>query len=342
TDPSFSHRIDNPNLGSPISDGRWLVVQESGVFPRKSRAYFLTDGETVTPVVTLTDTAVDGTMPSGFSGWCTRVQRELIGVNANGVYAFSEFAFENDPCAANPLAPQRLTNWSLKLGGAEEATLLSGSYTAPTPAGVTGIQPLLMNAILSDANELLFVRNTRNPSATPKDHFVVVTVNQAGTVRELFDSQAAPDALLAETFVGLVTYLDAQGRIATNGRLGSVAGPRAILRGNDFATDVVLKEGDPLFGSTLALLQPMISVHTRGGAGGSRVYLFTYELANGEKGIGQATSPSPRWTNAAGGAWNVSANWDPDTVPSAGDDTIFAIAGTYDVQVGPREVASVA
>lgn len=37
------------------------------------------------------------------------------------------------------------------------------------------------------------------------------------------------------------------------------------------------------------------------------------------------------WNNAAGGNWNVAANWNPQKVPEAGDDVLIALPGTYTV-----------
>src|SRR5262245_24424282 len=37
------------------------------------------------------------------------------------------------------------------------------------------------------------------------------------------------------------------------------------------------------------------------------------------------------WNNAAGGNWNIAANWSPAKVPVAGDDVFITLAGTYTV-----------
>ncbi|MGL4651686.1 MAG: hypothetical protein ACRC1H_19920, partial [Caldilineaceae bacterium] len=151
-------------------------------------------------------------------------------------------------------------------------------------------------------------------------------------LRVLFTSLTPPGSIF-----GGASYLDALGRIAGSGTLMVTGNPFVILKGNDPASDILLKGGDPLFGSTVALLQSTVSVHQRPGAGGeNRVFLFQYSLANGEEGIGRIARPSPRWNNAAGGDWNGAANWTPNGVPQATELVTFGPAATYDVVVGDR------
>src|SRR5262245_50116729 len=44
-----------------------------------------------------------------------------------------------------------------------------------------------------------------------------------------------------------------------------------------------------------------------------------------------ATAAAVRWNNAAGGNWNVPANWSPAAVPTATDTAVIDLAGTYTV-----------
>lgn len=335
TGENFTHVVHKPNRGFPISDGRWLAFEVTGDFPRQSHHYYLTDGETVTPLVTLTDTAVDGVGSGGFVGWCTRTERRLHAVNAAGVYAFSERTFQNDPCFFPNI--QRLSEWSIKLGGAVGATLISGSYTNPPGVGIKGVEPRFDDPILSDANEFVFVRLTLDPTVTPKVSFgEVIAVAPGGAQRVLFPAPG-PNGT---TMSGGVTYLDAQGRFAGLGILSTSA--RLILKGNVFANDVLIKDGDPLFGSTLLFFQPDISVYqVPGMTGENRGFLFQYELADGTKGIGRAAPPKPRWANAAGGAWGTSGSWTPAAVPAQNAQVTFGPPATYTAAVGTRTIGSV-
>jgi hypothetical protein len=47
------------------------------------------------------------------------------------------------------------------------------------------------------------------------------------------------------------------------------------------------------------------------------------------------------WTNPAGGDWSLAGNWLPNTVPGQGQATGFILDGTYDVNVGSRQVGNV-
>ena len=38
---------------------------------------------------------------------------------------------------------------------------------------------------------------------------------------------------------------------------------------------------------------------------------------------GIADAATITWKNAAGGSWQVAANWDPETVPGSGDDVVI-------------------
>ena len=46
-------------------------------------------------------------------------------------------------------------------------------------------------------------------------------------------------------------------------------------------------------------------------------------------GLGQAATIT--WTNTAGGNWSQADNWDPNQVPTAGDDAFIPADGTYTV-----------
>jgi hypothetical protein len=44
-----------------------------------------------------------------------------------------------------------------------------------------------------------------------------------------------------------------------------------------------------------------------------------------------AAAATLTWTNAAGGSWDVAANWSPNQVPTAGDTALITTPGTYAV-----------
>ena len=45
-------------------------------------------------------------------------------------------------------------------------------------------------------------------------------------------------------------------------------------------------------------------------------------------------SPGIQWNNSAGGSFHTATNWDPQTVPGAGDTAVFGLASAYSVDVG--------
>ena len=51
-----------------------------------------------------------------------------------------------------------------------------------------------------------------------------------------------------------------------------------------------------------------------------------------------ALAAAIRWTNAAGGNWNVATNWSPAVVPTATDTAVIDLAGTYTVTVNVTPV----
>jgi hypothetical protein len=57
----------------------------------------------------------------------------------------------------------------------------------------------------------------------------------------------------------------------------------------------------------------------------------------------QARAADIVWTNAAGGDWNVAANWSPNSVPGASDTAVITSDGSYTVTLnGPATVSSLA
>jgi hypothetical protein len=169
--------------------------------------------------------------------------------------------------------------------------------------------------------------------------YLYVVLGSGGGVQQvLFDTSDPP------VFANLPPYFDGQGRIAVVGFMGSVSGPRTLLRGDtdNPAQDVVIQEGDPLFGSTLSLLQP-----TFGGyqdlaiAGENRGFYFTYDLADGTKGIGLAGKNIPHWANPDGGSWGTTGNWTPAGVPTDTAEVVFDLPATYAVTLGSQRIGGV-
>ena len=314
-----------PNFSYMTSDGRWLVEEESGTFPINTFSYFLTDGTTMEPLISLT----------GVDTQCHTTRFKVHAANANGVVAYSETKIEKSVCALGK--PSFLTEWSIRLGGTISRTLLSGSFTTRFGSSIRGGTDVdMLRSILNDSNELLMVLKTYDgvTSATAVRQNVVLG-SSGGVQRVLFDTSDP------QVFANLPTSFDGQGRIAVVGRLGSVNGPRALLRGDtdNPAQDVVIQEGDPLFGSTLLLLQPTFSAdQDLAIPGENRGFYFTYELADGTKGIGLAVAQKDvtRWANSAGGAWGEAENWSPAAVPGSTAETLFNLEASYDVTVGTQ------
>jgi hypothetical protein len=48
-------------------------------------------------------------------------------------------------------------------------------------------------------------------------------------------------------------------------------------------------------------------------------------------GLFQVKAATISWTNTAGGNWNATNNWSPNTVPGAADTALITNAGTYAV-----------
>lgn len=310
------------NFNYLTSDGRWLVEVATGTFPTHTFHYSLSDGTSQTPLISLTgaDTA------------CHRTESKVHAVNANGVVAYTTYRFEKSVCNSRHLA-----EWSVRLGGPISQTLLSGSYTSPAGGKLNGVGPNLIGAILNDNNELLMMLDTYDGNGNTLRQNVVLG-SGGGVQRVLFDTSDP------QVYANLPTYFDAQGRIAVVGRLGSFSGPFALLRGDNDnpAEDVVIQVGDPLFGSTLSLIQPTFSAYQDLAiVGENRGFYFTYDLADGTKGIGLASKNIPHWANPDGGNWNTAANWTPAGVPTDTADVVFDLSHTYAVNIGTRKIGGV-
>src|SRR5689334_7704562 len=52
-----------------------------------------------------------------------------------------------------------------------------------------------------------------------------------------------------------------------------------------------------------------------------------------------ASAAAVHWNNAAGGNWNVAANWSPAAVPTASDTAVIDLAGTYTVTIDVTPVS---
>jgi hypothetical protein len=291
-----------PNFNTIASDGRWLVEEESGQFPTNTFDYFLTDGTTKEPLISLT----------GIDSACHTTRFKVHAANASGVVAYTETKVQKSVCAIGQ--PTFLTEWSLRLGGPISQTMLSGSFTTAFGSSNrvgTGVE--MLGSILNDVNQLVTVLDTYNGGIESRQ---VVVVEVGGIAEVLFPTAAPPDMQVASNLIGLVKQFDVQGRIAAFPRLENSSGPFALIRGNNLPTDIVIKMGDPLFGSTVALLQPTFSGYQDAAiAGENRGFYFTYDLADGTKGIGLASKDIPRWANPDGGSWGTGANWTPVGVP---------------------------
>lgn len=316
------------NLNYITSDGRWLVEEDSGQSPTNTLTYFLTDGTTREPLISLTHLDTE----------CHITRFKVHAANASGVVAYTEIKIQKSVCAIG--SPTFLTEWSLRLGGSISRTLLSGSFTTrfgSSIRGGTGVD--MLRSILNDSNELLMVLETYDgvTSATAVRQNVVLG-SSGGVQRVLFDTSDP------QVFANLPPYFDGQGRIAVVGFTGSFNGPRTLLRGDtdNPAQDVVLQEGAPLFGSTLSLLQPTFSGYQDLSVPGeNRGFYFTYDLADGTRGIGLASKKIPHWANPLGGSWETSVNWTPVGVPATTDDVIFDLPNTYAVTLGDQRSGGV-
>ncbi len=317
-----------PNFNTITSDGRWLVEEESGQFPTNTFTYFLTDGTTKEPLISLT----------GIDSACHTTRFKVHAANANGVVAYTETKTQKSVCAFP--APTFLTEWSLRLGGPISQTMLSGSFTTTFGSSNrvgTGVE--MLGSILNDVNQLVTVLDTYNGGIESRR---VVVVEAGGIADVLFPTAAPPEMQLASNLIGLVKQFDVQGRIAALPKLGNSSGPFALIRGNNLPTDIVIKMGDPLFGSTVALLQPTFSGYQDVAiAGENRGFYFTYELADGTKGIGLASKDIPRWANPDGGSWGTGTNWTPAGVPTTTAEVIFDLPSTYAVTLGSQRIGGV-
>ncbi len=57
--------------------------------------------------------------------------------------------------------------------------------------------------------------------------------------------------------------------------------------------------------------------------------------------LGSTAAAAPEWSNANGGAWDNAANWMPQLVPAANDETLFNLDAAYAVNFGNRDVGRV-
>jgi hypothetical protein len=317
-----------PNFNTITSDGRWLVEEESGQFPTNTFTYFLTDGTTKEPLISLT----------GLDSECHTTRFKVHAANANGVVAYTETKTQKSVCAFP--APTFLTEWSLRLGGPISQTMLSGSYSTTFGSSNrvgTGVE--MLGSILNDVNQLVTVLDTYNGGIQSRQ---VVVVEVGGIAEVLFPTAAPPEMQLASNLIGLVKQFDVQGRIAAFPRLENSSGPFTLIRGNNLPTDIVIKMGDPLFGSTVALLQPTFSGYQDVAiAGENRGFYFTYDLADGTKGIGLASKDIPRWANPNGGDWSTAANWTPAAVPITSTEAVFDLPQSYAVNLGEHQIGGV-
>ena len=309
------------------SDGRWLVTVESGTFPTNTFQYSLSDGATMTPLISLT----------GADTECHRTESKVHAANANGVVAYTETRVEKSVCVLG--SPTFLTEWSLRLGGPISQTLLSGSFTTRFGSSIRdGVGVNMLRSILNDNNELLMMLETYDGVTGNTLRQNVVVGSNGGVQQVLFDTSDP------QVFANLPPYFDGQGRIAVVGFVGSVSGPRTLLRGDNdnLAQDVVIQEGDPLFGSTLILLQPTFSGYQDLAIPGeNRGFYFTYELADGTKGIGLASKNIPHWANPDGGSWGTAVNWTPSGVPTDTAEVVFDLPNSYAVTLGTQRIGGV-
>ncbi len=115
----------------------------------------------------------------------------------------------------------------------------------------------------------------------------------------------------------------------------------SLLVGPNLETDRVIRTGDTLFAKTVTglslTLRPALT-----GAPITDGFAFVYELDDGSRGVALAAAQSPRWANAAGGAWSTAGNWNPAKLPLAGDTVSFDLDATYAVDMGTRQVAGAA
>jgi hypothetical protein len=310
------------NINYMTSDGRWLVEEESGIFPTNTFDYFLTDGSTKEPLIRLT----------GLDSACDTTRFKVHAANASGVVAYTEIKIQKSVCAIG--SPTFLTEWSLRLGGSISQTLLSGSFTTRFGTSIrAGSGVNMVGSILNDSNELLMILETYDGVTGNTQKQNVVLGSGGGVQRVLFDTSDP------QVFAFLPPYFDGQGRIAVVGFTGSFNGPRTLLRGDtdNPAQDFVLQEGVPLFGSTLSLLQPAFSGYQDSSIPGeNRGFYFTYDLADGTKGIGLASRMIPHWANPVGGSWDTAVNWTPIGVPATTTEVVFDLPNTYAVTLGDQ------
>ncbi len=311
------------NYSFMAADGRWLVSEITGASPTQTVHYSLSDGTNVTPIVSLTDENTS----------CDFTTKSVHGVNSNNVVVYLHQKTEKSVCSPGF---RHLREWSVRFGGTISATLLSGSYTWPAGGKPNGIEArMLHSSLINDANKAIFYLYYYNGTSSQPYRVQLVMVTEGGVEQVLYDTDNT------EAYgVGGIRYFDAQDRIVglrtVNGNL------LAIVRGLGLGSDLVIQQGEELFGSTVTVLQQTFSAYEDiSTPGENRGYYFEYILADGTTGIALASKNIPHWADPNGGDWGDGDNWTPSGVPTDTAEVAFDLAGSYAVNLGTRQIGGV-
>ena len=301
------------------SDGRWLAEQITGTPPNFSSDYRLTNGTT--------DQAIFSFNHTGGSCVFHSVNRQMTTPNANDTIVYYEEtstrAFSNGFCVGDTLV-----EWSLKLAGAANNTVTSGSNTL-SGNSQTGTEADFNNIMyLNNNDETAWVRTVYHGISAATQELVISQA--AGGEQILLDTTGTVDTIFLGDF-------DNEGRVVLQVMLNDFSS--VILGGSSLSNDAIIHTGDTLFGQTVSsfsLLSNAANAPT-GTFGDNRNIVFSYTLQDNTTGIAVASKGVTRWTNPNGGNWTTAANWSPATVPDSTTETVFDLDNSYDVTVGTRQ-----
>ncbi len=265
----------------------------------------------------------------------TGTAQRLMGITADGGFlvheAITSGTFECSRRSATPGQPDgvadQTTATRLFWMGGRSGTIASGTHTSD---GCVGNGLTIHQAVLNSAGDVFSQESTEASAAGEFTSFV--------TRLWLYPADGGGTELVAQgeqvngggPYFFLIPLAVTKARqpifVAATAPQGF---PEGLFSGPAPATDAF--DGDFVqgFGQD-GTAERLFQFSENGGV------LVQARLADNSTVNALGRTGTLEWANASGGNWGDAANWDPVQVPGQGDESVFRLAASYDVNVGSR------